>query len=136
MLRIAVTLAFTLFTGAVATQTVDKQACQKAYSDTVAACAKNLSFLEPITRAGAQKACVQSAKLARDACLAGGPSSACIDSCQTVYNNSVVACEVTFNPADCGGAYTCERIVTQQRADCVSQAVTALDACTAACSTP
>lgn len=50
---------------------VDKQACQWDYATTVSNCTKSLDFLEPPTRAGAQKTCVQNAMARRDACLDG-----------------------------------------------------------------
>lgn len=105
--------------------------CQKDYGQRVAACAQALDFLAPNVRAGAQKACVEDAKLAKDACLSG--VNVCLDNCQTAYNNNVATCEQSFDPYICFGNPSCEATVLQQRADCVSAAVDTLNACTAAC---
>jgi hypothetical protein len=109
----------------------DDSTCQKEYGQRVAQCAKGLDFLSPNIRAGAQKACVQDAKVARDACTSG--INTCVNDCQTVYNNTVTVCEQTYNPAICSGNPTCEQVVLQQRSDCISAAVDTLNACTAAC---
>lgn len=123
-----VTVPFTLFA-----QTVDRQACQMAYSTSVTQCAQGLDFLEPATRAGAQKACVQGAKLKRDICMAGTPPPTCQDSCQAAYNISVSSCESSYDPASCGGNLFCEGIISSQRAACIGNATNALNSCTAAC---
>lgn len=117
-----------------AQSTADRQACQKQYSTSVSSCAKDLSFLAVSIRAGAQKACVSSAKLKRDVCMGeGSPDPVCQQSCLAAYTNTVAVCQVTYNPVDCGGSFICEQIVTQQRDSCISDAVTALNACTASC---
>jgi hypothetical protein len=119
---------------AAAQTTVDKQACQKDYGAKVAACAQNLNFLDLITRAGAQKACVQSAKMARDVCLVGGtPPPTCQESCLAAYNNSLASCQATYDPSICGGNFACEQFFAQQQAICIGDALNVLNTCTGSC---
>lgn len=94
---------------------------------------QRLGFLEPNTRAGAQKACVQSAKVNRDVCLQGTTPPTCQESCQAFYNNEVVSCEAQFNPAFCMGSPTCISIISGQLAACIDTATTAFNSCVAAC---
>lgn len=119
---------------AFAQSTTVRQACQTTYANEVTTCAKGLSFLEPSTRAGAQKACVSSAKMKRSVCLGeGAPDPVCQQSCASAYDMSVAQCQITYNPLDCGNSAICTQIVTQQQSICISDAVTVLNTCTAAC---
>ena len=109
----------------------DDLKCRAVYAQAVSACARSLDLLVLNGRAGAQKACVEGAVLTRAYCMAG--TNACLDKCQAAYANSVTACEETFAPAVCGEDATCEAIILQQRDNCISSAVSTLDACSAAC---
>ncbi|MGE3681822.1 MAG: hypothetical protein AB7G93_08860 [Bdellovibrionales bacterium] len=122
-----------LFTGAQAfAQTeIDKKACQQEYKDSITTCAHSLNELPKGMRAGAQKACVEDAKIQKKLCQSG--VNLCLDNCQAVYNSAVSTCNLSFDPATCGGSPACELIVNELRASCISDAVNALNACTAAC---
>lgn len=109
----------------------DDNQCQKAYGQAVAYCAHSLDSLPPNMRAGAQKACVQEAKVAKDYCMSG--ISVCLDACQASYNTNVVTCQATYDPSTCGANLICQQIVTQQQSDCVSAAVNTLNSCNASC---
>lgn len=111
-----------------------RQACQSAYSTAVSQCATGLSFLEPNTRAGAQKSCVQTAQLTRAQCLQGTPPPTCQESCQAAYANTAAVCEITFDPARCPSTdLFCQQLFTSLRADCLAAATNTLNACVAAC---
>lgn len=109
----------------------DDSQCGKAYGAAVAFCAESLQALPANMRAGAQKACVADAKLAKEACMSG--VNTCLNACQTTYENAVNTCNTNFDPAVCGGNLSCEAIVVEQRSICTSNAVTTLNSCTAAC---
>ena len=109
----------------------DDTACQSVYGHALSACARSLDWLTPNPRAGAQRACVDGALLTRAYCVSG--TNACLDNCQSAYENSVAACEVTFAPVVCAGDATCETIILQQGDNCISHAVSVLDSCSAAC---
>lgn len=113
--------------------TGDRQECQKAYVTKITGCAQGLGFLEKIVRAGAQKACVEGAKVSRNSCLAGVVVPTCQDSCLAAYNILQQSCETAFSPAVCGGVVECEAEVLSQRANCVAVALDILNACTASC---
>jgi hypothetical protein len=136
-MKIATALAITtlcLPLSALAQLTVEqRQACQLSYRTAVSQCAQGLNFLEPQTRAGAQKACVESAKLKRDVCLAGGPPPTCQESCQAVYDIQVANCMLTFNPSICGTDLVCQQIIQQQQSDCIAGATQTFNECVAAC---
>lgn len=110
----------------------DDSQCQKSYGDAVSSCAHDLSFLSPNIRAGAQKACVEDAKIAKDYCLNG--VNVCLDNCQASYDSGVVHCNNTYDPSTCeDGDLFCQQLTTQLRADCTSAAVNTLNSCTASC---
>jgi hypothetical protein len=110
----------------------DDLECRTAHRQAISACARSLDLLALDARAGAQKACVDGAVLTRGYCMSG--IDECLDNCQRSYENSVAACEATFDPADCGGGAACEAIILQQADNCVSNVVSVLDSCSAACS--
>jgi hypothetical protein len=91
----------------------DRKRCQSNYKDAVTQCAKGLSFLEPNTRAGAQKACLQTAQTKRDACLQGPGLAVCLESCQAVYDQRAQQCEATYatDYPNCGGGFICQGVV-------------------------
>ncbi len=105
--------------------------CRTDYLQTVSACARSLDLLASNARAGAQKACVVGARLTRAYCMSG--ADACLDRCHVAFERSVAACETTFAPAVCAGGVACEAIILQQSDNCVSNAVSELDFCSAAC---
>ena len=109
----------------------DDNECEKQFGEDVAYCAHSLSFLSPNVRAGAQKACVQEAKLAKEACMSG--VNVCLTGCQTTYDDSVTFCQTAFDPTVCGTDTTCQQIILTNQAACITNAVTTLDACTASC---
>ena len=109
----------------------DDIACRQTYGETLRTCARTLNLLNPDLRAGAQRACVEGARLTQAYCVSG--IDMCVDGCLVAYDRSVAACEAVFDSVFCAGAAACERIITQQRDNCLSYAVGALDACTAAC---
>ena len=127
--------AFALFLAALALHAEvaagDEIRCRTAYGQAVRACARSLDLLALSGRAGAQKACVEGAVLTRAYCMSG--INACLDKCEGTYESSVAACEETFAPALCAENATCEAIILQQRDNCISSAVSALDFCSAAC---
>jgi hypothetical protein len=105
--------------------------CQAVYGQALSTCARSLDWLTSNPRAGAQKACVDGARLTRAYCMSG--INACLDYCQSAYEHSVASCEATFAPAVCTGGATCEAIILQQSDNCISHAVSMLEACSAAC---
>lgn len=62
------------------------------------------------------------------------PPNACLDACQTTYDQAQNFCVLTYDPSSCGGNTTCEGIVQQQLDQCLSDAGTALNQCFASCS--
>jgi hypothetical protein len=107
-------------------------ACQTTYQTTVSQCALGLNSLEPSIREGAQTACVRNAKLVREACFAGGGGDTCSANCNSTYTTQEELCKSTYNPAGCTDVF-CEIEKLQQRAACISVAVTALNVCLAGC---
>jgi hypothetical protein len=122
--------ALLLHAGAV---TADDNACRQTYSQTLSACAHSLNMLDPNRRAGAQRACVEGARLTQAYCMSG--SNTCLDDNLFAYDRSLAACEADFDPAACAGRLACEQVIAQQRDNCVSYTVSMLDARTAACGT-
>jgi len=122
--------AFLLSSGAVL---ADDSACRQTYSQTLSACARSLNMLESNRRAGAQRACVDGARLTQAYCMSG--TNACLDDKLVAYDRSLAACEADFDPAACAGVLACEQIIAQQRDNCLSYTVSMLDARTAACGT-
>lgn len=110
----------------------DDNLCGKTYGQTVAACAQSLNDLSPAVRAGAQKGCVQQAQIAKDACMSG--VNLCLTACQTTYDSNVATCNAEFDVSICGTNSTCQAIVLQEQANCVSAAVNVLNSCNATCS--
>jgi hypothetical protein len=112
--------------------------CQKNFGLAVASCATSLSFLSPNVRAGAQKACVTDAKLAKDLCLNGAPPPSCLETCQTNYSNTINYCDPTYTNSlqGCGGDTVCEALLLQQKSDCIAASVDILNSCMASCSAP
>lgn len=111
-------------------------ACNQAYGDYISQCAQGLKFLSANIRAGAQKACVEEAKIGKTQCLAGGgggPNAVCLANCQAVYETTVNSCNTTYDPVHCGGSISCESQLTNLRAACISTAVSALDSCNLTC---
>jgi len=108
--------------------------CQKNFGAAVSQCAKNLDFLAPNIRAGAQKACVDDAKLAKVVCESGTvDNSQCLNACQATYESNVISCQNAYNPAQCGGNLACEAYYINQRADCISNSVNILNSCSQSC---
>ena len=105
--------------------------CRESYSHAVAACAQPSNLPDPALRAGAQRACVDGARITRSYCMSG--IDACLDSREAAYESSVAACEVTFDPAVCAAGPTCEDTILRQRANCISVAASVLAAGAAAC---
>jgi hypothetical protein len=105
--------------------------CRTDYGLAVRACVRSLDFLIPGVRAGAQRACVDGALLTKEYCMSG--ANACLDNCQVGYEESVAACEEKFAPAICAGGATCEEIILHERDNCIFNAVSVLDSCSAAC---
>lgn len=134
-LALCVLAAAAVSTGASA-QLIDAKVCQQTYVAAVTACAHGLQFLEPNTRVGAQKACVQTAQANRDVCLNGVSPAVCLANCQSTYNSTVAQCEAAHNPDNCPAGDTICVVLTQAaRTNCIGQAVDALQQCTAACPT-
>lgn len=111
----------------------DDIACRQTYSQTLSACARPLNVLDSNRRAGAQRACVEGARLTQAYCMS--ESNTCLDDNLVAYDRSLAACEADFDPAACAGGLTCEGIIAQQRDSCLSYMVSMLDARTAACGT-
>lgn len=109
----------------------DDITCRQTYGETLRTCARTLNLLSPDLRTGAQRACVEGARLTQAYCMAG--ADACLDDCLAAYDRSVPACETVFDSVVCVGGAQCERTVTQQRDNCLSYAVDVLGACSAAC---
>lgn len=109
-------------------------ACNKAYGQTVSFCAQGLSALSPNMRAGAQKACVAEAKIAKEQCLSG--VNLCLDACTAQYDNNVAQCNAVYDPALCNGNLSCEAFINAQRSACTSASVDVLNACNASCPIP
>lgn len=111
-------------------------ACNQAYGDYVSQCAQGLKFLSANVRAGAQKACVEEAKIEKAQCLAGGSggqTAVCLANCQAVYETVVNSCNTTYDPAQCGGSISCESQITNMRSACISTAVSDLNTCNLTC---
>jgi hypothetical protein len=111
----------------------DDIACRKTYTHTLSTCARSLSALDPDGRAGAQRACVEGARLTQAYCVSGVDT--CLDDSLNAYDRSAAACEAGFDPSACAGGVVCEQVIAQQRDNCLSHAVSVLDARTAACGT-
>lgn len=109
----------------------DDVTCRQTYGDTLRSCARTLSLLNPDLRAGAQRACVEGARLTRTYCISA--IDACPDDCLLAYDRSVPACETVFDSVVCAGGAECERTIAQQRDNCLSFAVDVLHACSTAC---
>jgi len=105
--------------------------CRRSYSLAVGACAQPSNLPDPGLRAGGQRACVDGARITRSYCTS--EIDACLDRGEAAYETSVAACEATFDPAVCAAGLTCEDTILQQRANCVSVAVSALASGAAAC---
>jgi len=105
--------------------------CRRSYADAVGACAQPSNLADPGLRAGAQRACVDGARITRSYCMSA--VDACLDQGETAYEGSVAACETTFDPAVCAAGSTCEDTILQQRANCISVAVSVLASGAAAC---
>ena len=106
-------------------------ACRQVYFHTVRTCGQALDLLGPELRAGAQRACVDGARLTKAYCMSG--NDICPDNCLAAYDRSVAKCETDFDPAVCTGVVACAEIIAQQRDNCVSHVVGLLETCTNAC---
>lgn len=126
-------VAFFAFNSQIASAGTDT-ACNKAYGQTVSFCAQGLSALSPNMRAGAQKACVAEAKIAKEQCLSG--VNFCLDACTDQYDSNVAQCNAVYDPAICGGNASCVAFVNAQRAACTSASVDLLNSCNASCPIP
>jgi hypothetical protein len=111
----------------------DDMACRQAYSRSLNACARSLDMFDPNGRAGAQRACVDGARLTQAYCMS--ESNACLNDGLAAYDHSLAACEAEFDTAVCAGEMVCEQVIAQQRDNCLSYTVTMLDVSTAACGT-
>lgn len=111
----------------------DDIACRKTYSQALGTCARSFDVLDPDARAGAQRACVEGARLTQAYCVSG--MDACLGDSLLAYDRSVAVCEAGFDPTACFGGVVCEQVIAQQRDNCVSHEVSVLDARTAACGT-
>lgn len=111
----------------------DEFKCTTAYGQAMRACARSLDLLTMNVRAGAQRACVEGARLTQAYCMSG--SNPCLDDALAAYDRSLATCEADFDPAACAGELACEHIIAQQRDNCLSYTVSMLDAHTAACGT-
>jgi hypothetical protein len=109
----------------------DDMACRQTYSRTLSECAHTLRLLSPDLRAGAQRACVEGARLTQAYCASG--SNVCLDNCLATYDRSGAVCETVFDSGICAGGAVCAQTIIQQRDNCLSYGVGVLDACTAAC---
>lgn len=105
--------------------------CQKAYGESISQCAHDLDLLAPKLRAGAQKACVAEAKVAKDACLVG-PNS-CLTACQATYQAAENVCTQAFDPIVCAGNLACIDFYNGMKAICIGHEVDALNLCTQSC---
>jgi hypothetical protein len=107
--------------------------CQQAFGFNVAQCSQYLDnkLLTPKERADAHKACVEDARVGRDACLLG--VNQCVNLCQAVYNETEVQCQQTYDPTICGGSTLCEEDIIILRTQCLSTALDALNTCTFSC---
>jgi hypothetical protein len=105
--------------------------CTTAYRQAMTACARSFDGLTMVVRAGAQRACVDGARLTQAYCMSG--SNPCLDDTLAAYDRSLARCEADFDPAACAGELACEQIIAQQRDNCISYTVSVLDARTAAC---
>ena len=94
--------------------------CEKAFGHNVSSCAQSidLQLLPPKERSEALKACVESARTAREACISG--VNQCVNICQASYDSGALSCEQSFDPSNCGGEPFCIAIVEQQREQCLS----------------
>ena len=70
------------------------QLCQQTYSQTISNCAQGLAALPLNTRPGAQKACVQQAKAAKDTCVVG---PTCPQILQATFDAAIVTCNTTWD---------------------------------------
>lgn len=95
--------------------------CRQGYRDALGACAQPSNLPDPVLRAGAQRACVDGARLTRSYCMSA--MDAWLDGGEAAYERSVAACEATFDPAACGAGATCADTLLQQRANCIAVAV-------------
>ena len=110
--------------------------CNRTFISDIGQCAQGLRFLGPRVRAAAIKACVKDAKIERTECLgggSGGPDTTCLANCQAVYDATVVSCNTTYDPAQCGGSISCESQITNMRSACISTAVSDLNTCNLTC---
>lgn len=79
----------------------DDIACLQTYGQTVRTCAHTLNLLSPDLRAGAQRACVEVARLTLAYCMPG--INVCLDNSQVADDRSVAACEAVVDSAVCAG---------------------------------
>lgn len=107
--------------------------CGRAYGQSVKSCAESLEFLAPNVRAGAQKACVEDAKISKEACQSG--VNTCLEDCNTSYQSSLGACESSYqqNLIYCDGDTVCNAYYLNQKSICESASVDTLNSCTASC---
>jgi hypothetical protein len=109
--------------------------CQQAFGFNIAQCSQYLDneLLTPKGRGDAHRACVEDARIAKDACTLGvGP---CLDLCQAVYNETAVQCEQTYiaELLLCGGDFACNAVAENNRTACLSTALDTLNTCTFSC---
>lgn len=139
MNRTKITFTFLILVAALFLQTQISSAadneCQQAFGFNVAQCNQFLDnkLLTPKERADAHRACVEDARVARDACLLG--VNQCLNLCQAVYNETALACQQTYETglASCFGNQACVVFFEAQRAACLSSALDALNTCTFSC---
>ncbi|MGE3681823.1 MAG: hypothetical protein AB7G93_08865 [Bdellovibrionales bacterium] len=133
MYRVALLLIMFMFTGiqTFAKPNADKKLCRRQFRQMVVQCVQSSEGLTRCDRADAQKECIREARRQKKLCRSG--VNVCEDNCEAIYDLAVSTCNLDYDPATCGGSPACEVIVSELRANCISVAVSDLNACTALC---